>query len=277
MERPAKFWANTILALNLLGLSCATQPVRSPTNPTPSPLEQRALEIDLGLNINEEGFWKAVNAGPIFGLITETSDKARMDCLGSLGDFCIAEASPNFKVAINQPIADFMFRQSGLFNPSLPTRMLLVEEWLDTSEEQTGAFTAVANDRSDQVIVISLKTAVLQALKDLERKGLSPEVYFDGAVSYFVSQMSSHEMADAGARTKKLLAPGAILIGDNLIHATQSQVFAFSNRYTELYDQASAKEAGRAALIFGVTLETGVELESYRASILQEAAHFGWS
>lgn len=269
----ARFWLSGTLALSVFAISCNTPPASTLLRVTPTVIEQNYTDTNLGLSIDEAGFFRAVSQGPKFGFITETADKAKMDCLKPIGDFCISENSPSFKVAINQPMTDFMFRQSGLLNPSLPTRMLITEEWLDDKPgEGTGGYTAIAQDGSDQIIVVSLKAASLLALQDLDKKGLPLDSYFDGAVSYFISWISSHEFAHAGVQTKKLLRPGTSLISNNLLDITHPQIYAFDHRYGELYSKAIDRNLGYGALILGATLEQRVNLALYTNQILQEAS-----
>lgn len=236
---------------------------------------QQQVEVvstDLGLSINEDGFWQASRQGSQVGIITESRDRNKMDCLKPLGDFCIAEASPNFKVALNKPMLDFMFRQADLINPSLPTRMIFIEDWLDVKqEEHTGGFTAISDDGSDQIIVISLKAAALSAFQDLENKKLSEEVYFNGAISFMVSRFAAHEFAHAGRQTKKYLKLGSSLISDDLLEATHPQIYAFDGKYIDLYDQALGRGFGDNALFFIVNLEKEIDLQRFKLQIFQEA------
>lgn len=229
---------------------------------------ERSQVPDLGLNIDEAGFWKAVNAGPGLAIITQTEDRNKMDHLRPHGNLWVAEASRSFRVAINQPMADLIFSQAGLTNPSLPTRISFVEEWLEPG--QTAGYTAISSSGSDQIVVVSLKATSYEAFKDLEKKRLSIADYFDGAVSYFVSSNMARLAADAGIRTKKLLKSGDSLIPDHLLDATRPQLEAFQQKYARLYSQAVTRRVGEGALILAVNLE-GVNLQNYRLQILQEA------
>lgn len=172
-----------------------------------------------------------------------------------------------------------MFTQADLTNPSLPTRILLWENWLDQSRgehgEYIGGYAAVADDGSDQIVAISLKVVALEAFLGLDRQNLAPADYFDGAVSYVASRYMAHEMAHAGRQTKRFLKKGESLIPDSLSDATHPQIFAFNEKYTQLYSQALLKGSGEAALIFGVSLETGVDLQTYKTQLFQEARSRG--
>lgn len=234
--------------------------------------DEQRQELDLELDIDEAGFWRVVNGGHRFGIITQTEDRNKMDHLRPHGNLWVAETSSSFRVAINKPMADFMFKQADLINPSLPTRMLFVEAWLDPARgEHTGGFTAISDNGVDQIIIISLKAVALEAFLDLERKGLSLVDYFDGALSYFASRYTAHEIAHAGRQTKRLFKRRMTFIPDDLLDAIHPQISAFDQKYTQLYNQASDRSLGEAAMIFAVGLEERVNLSTFRAQILQEA------
>lgn len=268
---------STILASSLLGAACKASTQREPigvVNPTAASTPESQLVPDLGLKIDEAGFWRAVYSGPRFGTITESWDRNRIDCLRPLEDFCIAEESPSFAVGLNRPMVDFMFRQADLTNPSLPTRMVIVEDWLGyvgIEGAHVGGYSAISDNGSEQVIVVSLKSAVLEAFKDLEKKGLPPEDYFKGAVSYWISWITAHEIAHGGAQTKKLLKPGQTSIAGYLQESTHPQIHAFNERYAQLYAQAQERGLGEGALILAVDLDNSIDLQAYKAKILQEA------
>ena len=231
---------------------------------------------DLGLKIDEARFLQTIRNRQ-FGIITETSDRQKMDCLKPLGDFCIAEATPNFKVALNRPMLNFMFQQSDLLNPSLPTRMIFMEDWIQEIKEGevTGGYSAVSDDGKDQIIVISLKAASLVAFQDLDKRGLDPEIYFNGALSFMVSDFSAHEFGHAGRQTKRLLKPGASMIEEKLLDDTHSQIFDFQNQYTQLYAKALDRDLGDNALIFVANPEKNINLQEYRLKIYAEARDRG--
>ncbi len=227
---------------------------------------------DLGLSINEAAFLRVAAQGSRIGTIPQTEDKDKGDLLRSLGDIRVAASSPSFTLAINQPMADFMFRQADLANPALPTRIFFWEGWLDPSKgEQPGGYTSIKDDGSDQIIVISLKAAALEAFLDLDRKKLAGADYFEAATSYFISKYMAHEMAHAGRQTKRLLKKGESSIPEGFADVTHPQIYAFDEKYAQLYNQAFLKGIGQGALIFETSLEPGVDLDSFRTQIFQEA------
>lgn len=109
-------FAGLVFLSGFSGISCSSSGVESQAKKPavvatkPTALAQQKLTADLRLKIDEASFWRAVQQGSNVGIITETWDRNKMDCLKPLGDFCIAEASQNFRVGINRPMMDFMFR-----------------------------------------------------------------------------------------------------------------------------------------------------------------------
>jgi len=61
--------------------------------PRPQPQETPRIIPDLRLNLDKNKFWEAVGQPLNFGMITDTPDKNKMNCLKPLGDFCISEAT----------------------------------------------------------------------------------------------------------------------------------------------------------------------------------------
>lgn len=233
-------------------------------------VEQQQV-IDLGLKIDENGFWKAIQQGPRFGSISKNT----IDCLKPLGDFCISDASANFEISLNRPMLDFVFAQANLLNPSIPTRMQFVEDWVgDQKEGPVGAFNTITDDGSEQIIFVSLKAAALSAFKNLEKNNLPAQEYFDGAVSFFISSFSAHEFAHSGAETKKLFRRGEALPSNDLLERIHPQIFAFQDRYTKLYLVAQNKNLGENSIIFKVIFK-GTNIQAYKQQIFSEAKALG--
>src|SRR3989344_4643372 len=91
-----------MIAFNILGSGCGNTEQNNRPVLTATPVTENGQKIpDLGLKIDEARFLQTIRNRQ-FGIITETSDRQKMDCLKPLGDFCIAEATPNFKVALNR-------------------------------------------------------------------------------------------------------------------------------------------------------------------------------
>lgn len=230
--------------------------------------------FDLSLNIDEAGFWRVVSQGSRFGIITQTTEKGKMDHLRSHKDLYVAADSPSFRVAINQPMADFIFSQAGLTNPAFPTRIIFVEDWIEgVRENHVGADTGLTEDHSEQHIRISLKAAALEAFLDMDRKAL-PLQQFDGAMSFFVSNYIAHEAAHAG-RENKLLVSKNNIPSDSVFDAVHPQIYAFQSRYINLYNQALSRGAGAGALIFIINAEERTNLNIYKDQIYQQARDRG--
>lgn len=237
--------------------------------------EQRSAVADLGLSIDESGFWRAVQSAR-FGVLTETWDKDKLDCPTGAPGICMGEASPSFRMAINASMLDFMLKQSRLYNPSLPTNITFVEEWLSKpgEKEHTSGFTAISNDQKDQVIYISLKAAAWLAFKDLEQRNLSLD-YFNGAISYFVSSIAAHEFGHGGAQTKFLDRLGNLFPEESFLEKMHPQIYDFQNRYTDLYDKALERGKGDQASIFVVNPINELSLVGYKSRLYTEARELG--
>ncbi len=228
---------------------------------------------DLGLKIDRQELERVIRGGHKFGFIIKYVTDGRMDHLSTMGDVRVADNTQNFRIAVNQPMADFIARESDLANPSFPTRMLFVEDWLEQQRgEDTAGFTAIADDEHDQIVVISLKAAAYKAFKDLERTNTPITDYFNGALSYFISRHTAHEWAHAGRQTKRLYKKGSGgQMPDDILDSTHPQIFRFDEAYTNLYNHALSQGRGDSALIFAANLNKEVNLQTYRAKILREA------
>ncbi len=236
---------------------------------------ERQSVVDLGLKVDEAGFWQAVQSAR-FGILTETWDKEKLDCPTGAPGICMGEASPSFRMGINASMLDFMLKQSRLYNPSLPTNITFVEEWLSKpgEKEHASAFTVITKDQKEQIIVVSLKAAAFLVFKDLERRNLSLD-YFNGAISFFVSSNTAHEFGHGGAQTKLLGRLGNLFPEESFLDKMHPQIYDFQNRYTNLYDKALEKGMGDQALIFVVNPINELSLVGYRSRLYIEAQELG--
>ena len=233
---------------------------------------------DLKLSIDEAGFWRAVAAGPKMVLMPHVNGNNKGNHFGSLGNIWVSETSSEFKGYINQPMAEFMFKQADFANPILPARLQLWGDWLEGDPgEHLGGLTSFSMDGTEQAVIISLKAAALLAFKTLETKGISlPDIeIFNGAISYFASRWGVHELAHAGREMKKKKSIGLSLMEQEVSDRMHPQIFAFEDKYAQLYDQAAAKGLGPQALLFGVDT-AGIDLRTYKQQIYQEASFRGF-
>lgn len=232
---------------------------------SPTRAEQQYI-IDLGLKIDEAGFFKIASQGPRWGTLPKNADKDKLACPNWSPNICMGEYSSSFNVGINGPMADFMFKQSQLSNPLLPTKIVFVEDWQEiNSKEHTSGFTGITADGKEMHVVMSLKAAAWEAFRILDQNRLGLE-YFEGTLSALLSRHLAHELGHAGAELKKLAKPG---------DATHPQVYAFDRLYDELYRKAGAKGVPEGGLIFGAQPKDGLNLLAYRNQLYQEAKDRG--
>ncbi len=234
-----RFGMNMLLALAITtGTACATNPAQPVIAKTPVSVEQKSTTIDLGLKIDEKAFLGLAKQGPKWGTLPETDDKDKLACPSWSPGICMGKYSPNFTVAINGPMADFMFKQSQASSPLLPVKIIFVEEWGEiNNKDHVSGFTGITADGKEIDIVMSLKAISWEVFQSLSKNNLSMD-YFEGTLSYLLSRYTVHELGHAGAEAKKLAKPGKPVPEIGAEDVTHPQVYAFDARYDQLFHQA---------------------------------------
>ncbi len=229
---------------------------------------------DLGLNIDEAGFWRVVAQGPRFGVITHANSFDQLDYLRTLGNLYIGEVSPNFAIGINQPMADFIFTQADLVNSVLPTRIIFSEEWFEGAEvdQYSGGFAAITTDGMWQDIRISINAAALETFLHLDQSGKVLELdNFRGVLSHNLSYRVVHEAAHGGREARRFLSQMLNLTYGPIAELVHPQIFTFTDRYNRLFNEASLRGQGDGALVFAVDTSQQFNLEAYKISIYRQA------
>lgn len=241
--------------------------------PLPKPAERKIIP-DLGLTIDESGFWRTVVQGARWGVLPNTAYKDKLGCPSWSPGICVGAYSTNFKVGINGPMADFMFRQTRVFNPIKPIKMIFVEDWLKADD---GTYLTGGINKSDTVIdiAVSLKAVAWNVFKIMENEGTlvapNADEHFEGTMSILASRTAVHELAHAGAQVEKLG-----LRSDGIeVEAVHPQIYAFDERYDALVRQAAARGLPEGGLIFGVQPLESVNRLSYMNRIAREAQNIG--
>lgn len=250
----------------LVGTACASQ------LPIPATNVEKKTVPDLGLKINEADFRAIVKAGNKFDLLPDATDKSKL--LAWSQDIYVGKSSSIFKVAINKPVADFLFRQAKLTNPSLRTNIIFIEDWGEGDQiSGEGGFTGITQDGTEQHIAIWLKRAAWHAFKSADQQKLPVKDYYQGFVSFFASSWTVHELGHAGAENKALWKKGQEIPQDQteIIHP---QIFAFQKQYDSLYDQAGRQGLAANALLVGI--EPTIDLNKLRDQIFREARQRGF-
>lgn len=238
------------------------------------PIEQIIQKPDLGLKINEAEFWNVIKRGYVYGILPETDQKDKMYCPAWAPGICMSESSPNFTVAVNGLMAEFMFRQTSAVNPVLPTKMIFIEDWWKTDEGYVAASTAISENEIH--IITSLKMSAFEAFKIMEQEGIlqAPDSsdHFRGTLSLLVSRSAAHEWVHAGGEAKKF----GLVRDKNLTDTLHPQVYDFEEKYDKLIREAERRGfLHEAGLIFGVEPKQNVNLLAYRNQLNKEAQERG--
>ncbi len=249
----------------LLGSTCAPRP------PFPAANVEKSVP-DLGLKIDENGFRALVKAGYKFELLPDAADKSKL--LAWSKDIYLGKSSSLFKVAINKPIGDFLFRQAKLTNPTLTTNIIFAEEWGEGDQiSGEGGFTAITQDETELHIIMWLKRAAWHAFKTADQQKLPVKDYYQGFVSFYASSWTVHELGHAGAENKALWKKGQVIPQDQT-EITHPQIFAFQKQYESLYDAAGKQGLAANALLIGI--EPTIDLNRLRDQIFREARQRGF-
>ncbi len=232
--------------------------------------ERQAIP-DLGLKIDEVGWFKVIDAGPKWGVLPKTADKNKLGCPNWSPNICMGESTTNFQIALNGPMANFMFKESRISNPILPVKILIIEDWLEiNNREHVAGFTGITGDEKEIHIILSLKATAWNVFKAMDRQSL-PMEYFEGSLSFLLSRNSVHELGHGGAEAKALAKPGRLVPEPGLADITHSQVYVFDDQYGELYRLAENRRQAEGALIFGVQPKEDLNLSAYKNQLYQEA------
>lgn len=265
-----------IIAEGFSAISCSKpsfenkQPV-SVSASASSQKEQQKIVPDLGLNINEAEFLNLSRQAPKWGLLPNTPDKDKLACPVWSPKVCMGGYSSNFRFAVNGPMADFMFKQSQLTNPLLPTKIFFLEDWGEmNNKEHVSGFTGITSDRKEIHIVMSLKSISWEVFQVLDRGKLSMD-YFEGTLSYLLSRYIVHELGHAGAEAKKLAKPGKLVPEEGIEESVHPQVYAFDAHYDQLFHKAEAVKNAEGALVFGAQTREALDMLFYWNQLNQEA------
>lgn len=271
-----RLWMSLALALAVTTIAaCAATPDTSKGNKTPTvtPIERQTPQ-GLGAEINEADFFRVAAQGARWGLLPNTSDKDKLACPNWSPGICVGSYTSNFKVAINGPMADLMFRQTQATNPLKPLKVILVEDWI---KADTGEPLAGGTDKSEKEIrvAVSLKAVAWNVFKLMEAdktfSASNADEYFEGTMSLLSSRVAVHELLHAGAESKRLgLTPAGVLT--EVLHP---QIYAQEEKYAGLVQQAGRRGYPEGGLIFGVQPVNTFRWSDYREQIYREAGRLG--
>ena len=268
-----------LAVVSLAGIQAGCSPVENKiSKATSTPIERRVtpekVTPDLEVKLDETGFWKNVKGGARWGLLPNTPDKDKLACPIWAPGICLGEYSSNFKVAVNGPIADFMFRQTQAINPLKPIKMILVEDWIkaDTGEYLAGGTNILAGEIN---VAISLKALAWNVFLIMENGNIltvpNAGDHFQGTMSLLASRTTAHELMHAGVQPKKL----GMTIPLEMAEKVHPQIYAFEEKYSALVYQAGTQGYSAEGLIFGIEPVENFNLLEYRNLINNEAKSKG--
>lgn len=227
----------------------------------------------LGLRIDEAEFWNVIKRGYAYGFVPETDRKDQMYCPPWAPGICMAESSPNFTLAVNGFMAEFMFKQTSAVNPVVPIKMIFIEDWWKTDEGYVSGSTAILEDEIH--VITSLKMEAFRAFKIMEKENTLTTQdtlnHFRGNLSLLISRTAAHELVHAGAETKKF----GLLRDKKLTDILHPQVYDFEEKYDQLIREAAKRTTHEHGLIFGAEPRQNLNLLAYRVQINREAQERG--
>lgn len=259
-----------------LALACGLKSEPTATKPaTPAPVqgpEKPPRLPDMGLSIPEVEWERAIANKPRWQILPDASNESNLLCPTWATQICIGKTGSSLTVAINRTTFELMMDRSGLRNPKLPTRIMFLEDWPKTGPDEEGkvqaGLTTIVNNGQSELIVIWMKFVAWRSLKMAEHQNLPIDSYFNGQSSQITSEWLAHEMGHGGKEIKDFWDPAKkqYKIDTELVHP---QVYAFHERYTELYNRAFTQGRGANALLVGV--ESIGNLEEIRSLLYAEA------
>lgn len=223
---------------------------------------------NLNLKIGKEEWRGLVRQRANWEFLPEATNRNNLMCPTWAPNVCIGRIGSLFRVAVNKPVAEFMFVQASLRRLPIKTNLMFIEDWgqkLGGEGHQAG-FTALVPGVSEQITILWLKFAAWYTIKNIEANNLPLEEYFAGFASYYLSEWAVHEMAHAGAERE---AFGLGLIPPNLEVPLHKQIFDFQRQYADLFREAGREQLTENALVFA--LEPQVPIRQIRDLLSAES------
>lgn len=223
---------------------------------------------NLNLKINKEEWRRLIRQRANWEFLPDATNKNNLICPSWAPNICMGKISSLFRIAVNKPVAEFMFTQSSGRQFPIKTDIVLIEDWgqkLGGEGHQAG-FTALVPGISEQITILWLKFAAWYAIRNIEANNLPLEEYFAGFASYYLSEWAVHEMAHAGAERR---AFGLRLIPPNLEEPLHKQIFDFQRQYADLFREAERERFAENALVFA--LEPTIPIRQIRNLLVEQA------
>lgn len=260
MPTRPKTFSRCEFLLALAGLSLSFLPTDSPPKTPEAP--------NLNLKIDKVGWQRLVRQRTRWEFLPDGTNKNNLLCPSWSPNVCMGRISSLFDVAVNRPVAEFIFAQASLQSLPIRTNIIFDEGWgqKEGGEGHQAAFTALIPGINEQFTILWLKFAAWNAIENIKANNLPLEPYFEGFASYYLSEWAVHEAAHAGAERK---AFGPRLIPPNLEAHLHKQIFDFQRQYTELFKEAEKERLAENALVFA--LSPRLPVAQIRDLLVQEA------
>lgn len=222
----------------------------------------------LNLKIDKEEWRRLIRQRVNWEFLPDATNKNNLMCPSWAPNICMGKISSLFRIAVNKPVAEFMFTQASGRQFPIKTDIVLIEDWgqKEGGEGHQAGFTALVPGIGEQIIILWLKFAAWYAIKNIEANNLPLEEYFAGFASYYLSEWAVHEMAHAGAERR---AFGSRLIPPNLEEPLHKQIFDFQRQYADLFREAGREQLAENALVFA--LEPQVSIRQIRDLLSAES------
>lgn len=223
---------------------------------------------NLNLKINKEEWRRLIRQRANWEFLPDATNRNNLMCPSWAPNICMGRISSLFGIAVNKPVAEFMFAQASLRHLPIKTKLVFIEDWgqKENSEGHQAGFTALVPGASEQITILWLKFAAWYAIRNIEANNLSLEEYFAGFASYYLSEWAVHEMAHAGAERK---AFGLKLIPERFEEPLHRQIYSFQRQYTELFREVEREKLADNALVFAI--EPRVPIRQIRDLLVEEA------
>ncbi len=235
--------------------------------------ETKTTTPDLGLKLDEGKWLEALKKSPVWEQLPDATNKVNLKCPRWSPKICMGQVSKSFKIAINRPMAEYVFSEAKMTGLPVPTNIVFVEDWGQVGpESHIEGFTGLTVDKKELDIMIWLKPLIWASFLAVEKRKQSLTDYFQGTLCAAASSRLVHETAHAGAefKTFDLLHNNP---SEEALEAVHPQIYQFQNRYEQLYDMVGKQGLALNALLVGV--EPVVDLNLLRQQIFQEASQKG--
>ncbi len=285
VQRAASIGWRAVAAGGIAWSAAACEPALHPGNQKgqtlqPAQGEQLAIVPDLGLKIDEAEWLKTLQLGSKWELVPSvfnsddnwSSDKSNTSIIS------LVNASNNFIISANRPMAEFMFKEAKINNSVAPIFIGFADNWLPTNingDSGVGLTREMINGNKNAFVAqMSLNAVTWITLKLMEEEGL-PDSEFESIASFVLSHTTVHEEGHAGAQFNTFWRLNKGIIPPDANGNTHQQIYAFGDNYVRLYREAESRQQQKHALVFSMRPTNDFDLNSFREKIYREGKKLG--